>query len=152
MPARICGTTHLPSAKGVKAVPPGTPPFVNAQKVAPCAGELRDKTSSALMLEAELLIVMAGSGLMFRFEPEGQEEMKPAARVKTFCTPRGVSNADGTATALAAVRMNVWWRASTVTISAATVRIAGLETKGAAPRYLEQVSGRPRGKLSGYIR
>jgi hypothetical protein len=107
IPARICGTAHLPLAKGVKAVPPGTPPFVNAQKVAPCAGELRDKTSSALMLDAELLIVIAGSGLMFRFEPAGQEVMKPAARVKTFCTPRGVSNADGTATALAAVRMNV---------------------------------------------
>jgi hypothetical protein len=84
-------------------------------------------------------MVMAVRGLMFRFEPSGQEEMKPAARVKTFWTPRGVSKGDGTATALEAVRMKVWWRASTVTISAAIVRILGSDTSGAAPRYLRWI-------------
>jgi len=37
IPARICGTTHCPFVKGAKAVPPGTPPFVKAQNVAPVA-------------------------------------------------------------------------------------------------------------------
>lgn len=60
--------------------------------------------------------------------------MKGAAREKTLRIPRGVSKAEGTAETLDAVRMNVWWRDSTVTISAATVRIALLWTKGAAPR------------------
>jgi hypothetical protein len=46
-------------------------------------------------------------GVIFRFEPDGQDEMKPAARVKTLRTPRGVSNGDGTATTLDAVRMKV---------------------------------------------
>lgn len=71
---------------------------------------------------------------MARLEPSGQESMKPAARVKTERIPRGVSKAEGTAATLEAVRMNVWWRDSTVTISAATVRIPGALTRGAAPR------------------
>lgn len=78
--------------------------------------------------------MIAAKGWTLRFEPSGQEVMKPAAREKTERTPRGVSNAEGTAAVLDAVRMNVWWRASTVTISAATVRIDGVVISGAAPR------------------
>ncbi len=51
--------------------------------------------------------VSAGKGVTARFEPDGQEEMKPAARVKTARMPRGVSNADGIAAALDAVLIKV---------------------------------------------
>jgi len=53
---------------------------------------------------------------MLRREPGGHESTKPTAREKTERGPRGVSKAEGTAAALTAVRMKVWWRASTVTI------------------------------------
>lgn len=141
IPARISGTTHWPFAKGVKAVPPGTPPLVNAQNVAPEAVVLNWRTSSALIPEAEFVIVIEGFAAILRFEPVGQDVMKPAARVKTFFTSSGVSKADGTAATLEAARMKVWWRASTVTISAATVKTAGLDTSGAAPRYLHWIRG-----------
>lgn len=81
-------------------------------------------------------MVRAGNGVMARLEPDGQESMKPAAREKTARIPRGVSKAEGIAAAWEAIRMNVWWRASTVTISAATVRMPADLTRGAAARYL----------------
>jgi len=56
---------------------------------------------------AEFVIVIGGLAAMLRFEPVGQEVMKPAARVKTFWTPRGVSKADGTAAMFDTVRMKV---------------------------------------------
>ena len=56
---------------------------------------------------AEFVIVMGGLAIMLRFEPVGQEVMKPAARVKTFMTSRGVSNADGTAAIFDTVRIKV---------------------------------------------
>ena len=73
---------------------------------------------------------------MARLEPEGQDDMNAEASVKTERTPRGVSKAEGMAADFVAVRMKVWWRDSTVTICAATERMAVLFTKGAAPRYL----------------
>jgi hypothetical protein len=54
------------------------------------------------------VMVMAGKGWIARLDPEGQEVMKPAARVKTDRTPSGVSKAEGMAADLEAVRMNVW--------------------------------------------
>jgi hypothetical protein len=93
--------------KGVKAVPPGTPPLVNAQNVAPVAVVLNCRTVSAVIPVAEFVMVIAGLAMILRFEPLGHEVMKPAARVKTFLTPRGVSKADGTARTLDAVRMKV---------------------------------------------
>lgn len=80
--------------------------------------------------------MIAAKGWTLRFEPSGQEVMKPAAREKTERTPRGVSNAEGTAAEREAERMKVWWRASTVTIEAATERMEGVFIRGAAPRYL----------------
>jgi hypothetical protein len=77
---------------------------------------------------------------MARLEPEGQDDMNAEARVKTERTPRGVSKGEGTAADFVAVRMKVWWRDSTVTICAATERMAELFTKGAAPRYLSSMS------------
>lgn len=87
--------------------------------------------------------MIAGKGVMARLEPEGQDDMNAEARVKTERTPRGVSKAEGMAADFVAVRMKVWWRDSTVTICAATVRMAGLFTKGAAPRYLSSMSAYP---------
>jgi len=52
-------------------------------------------------------MVRAGKGVMARLEPAGHEEMKPAARVKTARIPSGVSNAEGMAATLEAVRMKV---------------------------------------------
>jgi hypothetical protein len=52
-------------------------------------------------------MVMGGLATILRFEPLGHEVMKPAARVNTFLTPRGVSKADGTAEILDAVRIKV---------------------------------------------
>ena len=75
-----------------------------------------------------------GKGVILRLEPSGQELMKPAAREKTARMSRGVSKAAGMAMALDAVRMRVWWRASIVTMLAATERMAGSLTRGAAPR------------------
>lgn len=46
-------------------------------------------------------------GVTARLEPSGQDAMNPAARLKTERTPRGVSNADGTAITWEAARMNV---------------------------------------------
>ena len=71
-----------------------------------------------------------------RFEPDGQDVMNAEARLKTLRMPSGVSKGDGAAGALEAMRRKVWCRDSTVTISAATVRMALDETRGAAPRYL----------------
>lgn len=51
--------------------------------------------------------VNAGNGAMAKFDPTGQEERKPSARVKTARMPSGVSNADGIAADLEAVRINV---------------------------------------------
>ena len=82
------------------------------------------------------VMVSAGNGVTARLDPVGQEEINPAARVKRARMPRGVSKADGIAAAFDAVRINVWWRASTVTISAATVKNPGVLTRGAAARYL----------------
>jgi hypothetical protein len=48
--------------------------------------------------------------------------------------------------------MKVWWRASTVTISAATVKIPGLETRGAAPRYLSGFRRRASRGILDYLR
>jgi hypothetical protein len=53
------------------------------------------------------VIVSAGNGVTARLDPVGQEEMKPAARLKTARMPRGVSKADGIAAALDAVRIKV---------------------------------------------
>jgi hypothetical protein len=80
------------------------------------------------------VIVIAANGVTAKLEPEGQEEMNPAAREKTERIPRGVSKAEGTAIALEATRINVECRASTVTISAATTRLDAVVIKGAAPR------------------
>jgi hypothetical protein len=92
--------------------------------------------------------------MMARLEPEGQDDMNAEARVKTERTPRGVSKAEGMAADFVAVRMKVWWRDSTVTICAATERMAGLFTKGAAPRYLSSMSAYPpfRGEEEGLRR
>jgi hypothetical protein len=53
------------------------------------------------------VIVSAGNGVTARLDPVGQEEMKPAARLKTARMPRGVSKADGIAAAFDAVRIKV---------------------------------------------
>ena len=58
-------------------------------------------------LDAPAAMVTVGKGVITKFEPEGQEEMKPAARVKTDRMPSGVSKAEGTAAAFEATRMNV---------------------------------------------
>lgn len=88
-------------------------------------------TAAAL---TSLVRATEGKGVTARLEPVGHEAMKPAARVKTERTPRGVSKAEGMAVILEAARMKVWWRASTVTISAAVVRMLLDWTRGAAPR------------------
>lgn len=127
--------------KGVKAVPPGSPPLVKAQKVPPVAAVLSSTfPPGRLAALRSPVAVTAANGVIFRLDPSGQEVMKGAAREKTDRTPRGVSNGEGTATILEAARMNVWWRASTVRISPAVVRIAGDLSRGAAPRYLKDVS------------
>jgi hypothetical protein len=139
IPLKFSGTTHPPLVKGANAVPPGVPPFTNPQNVALVAVEVSFISDpAAAAAGAPAAIVSAGKGVMRRFDPEGHDLMNPAARVKTARMPRGVSKGEGTAATLEAVRMNVWWRASTVTISAATVRIAGFLTRGAAPRYLHK--------------
>lgn len=51
--------------------------------------------------------VKAANGVMARLDPDGQDEIKPAARVKTARIPRGVSKADGMAACFEAVRMKV---------------------------------------------
>jgi hypothetical protein len=53
------------------------------------------------------VIVSAENGVTARLDPVGQEEMKPAARLKTARIPRGVSKADGIAAAFDAVRIKV---------------------------------------------
>jgi hypothetical protein len=52
-------------------------------------------------------IVSVGKAVILRFEFVGQELMRGAASEKTERTPSGVSNADGMAAALEAMRMNV---------------------------------------------
>lgn len=137
-PANPSGIVHPPAAKAVKAVPPVCPPLVNAQNV-PVVAALTSLICcpAATVACAPGAMVRAENGVMARLEPLGQDVMKPAASVKTERIPRGVSKAEGMAAALEAVRMKVWWRASTVTISAATVRTAGEVRRGAAPRYAE---------------
>jgi hypothetical protein len=51
--------------------------------------------------------VMVGNGVIARLDPWGQDSINPAARVNTERTPSGVSNADGIALTLLAVRMKV---------------------------------------------
>lgn len=109
-PARPAGTTQALFVKAVKAVPPAWPAFVNAQNVAPVAVLLSAKLWPAVKVAVALTpapIVRAGNAVMARLEPEGQDEMNPAARVKTLRTPRGVSKGDGMAAALEAMRMKV---------------------------------------------
>lgn len=140
-PAKSCGTVQAPPVNGTNAVPPNCPAFVNAQNVAPVAvldnARLWPAVKAAVALPAPAAMVTAGNPVIAKLDPVGHEEMKPAARVKTLRTPRGVSNGDGMAAALEATRMNVWWRASIVTIEAATLKIAGLFSSGAAPRYAD---------------
>jgi hypothetical protein len=85
--------------------------LTNAQLVAPVAVEVTAKLVPAAMVAggaaAPAVIVRAGKGVIARLEPAGQDEMKPAARVKTARMPRGVSNAEGMAAAFEAVRMKV---------------------------------------------
>ena len=133
-PANPWGTVHAPFANGVKAVPPVCPPFVNAQAVAPCAVVVNCNVEPGVTASLAVVSVTAGNGVTAKLDPCGQEEMNGAARENTLRIPRGVSKAEGTADTFDAVRMNVWWRDSTVTISAATVRTALLLIKGAAPR------------------
>lgn len=59
------------------------------------------------MALAAVVEVMAGKGLMARFDPSGQAVMKGAAREKTARVPRGVSKGFGTAATLVRVRMRV---------------------------------------------
>lgn len=100
IPLKFSGTAQPPLVNGTKMVPPGAPPLVKAQKLAPDADVLSCKvTPMATAFAAGEDMVMGGNGVMARFEPVGQESMKPAARVKTLRIPRGVSNALGTATA-----------------------------------------------------
>lgn len=75
--------------------------------MAPVAVVLTWSLASALISAAAVVLVIAGKALIWRFEPVGQEVMKPAAREKTLRTPRGVSKAEGTAADLDAVRMKV---------------------------------------------
>jgi hypothetical protein len=106
-PFKICGTTHAVPSNAANAVPPGTPPFVNAQKVAPVAVLATASLASALISAAAVVEVMAGNGVILRLEPSGHDVMKGAARLKTERGPRGVSNGEGTATALEATRIKV---------------------------------------------
>ena len=109
-PAKFWGTVQAPFTNGEKAAPPGWPPLVNAQKAAPVAVVLSWRTEPAAIAEVDWLgsvMVIAGKAVMARLEPVGQESMNPAARVKTLRIPSGVSNAEGTAATLEAVRMKV---------------------------------------------
>lgn len=108
-PAKLGGTVQAPFANEVNAAPPGRPPLTNAQPVAPVAVDESWTVDPAVTAPAgaPAVMVRAGKGVMARLEPAGQEEMKPAARVKTARIPSGVSNADGIAATLDAVRMNV---------------------------------------------
>jgi len=101
---------HPPAVKTVKAAPPAIPPLTKAQFVAPVATVVSWMTVPAAtfcMAVAPPVAVRAANGVTAKFEPVGQELMKPAARVKTARIPSGVSNADGIAVALEAVRMKV---------------------------------------------
>lgn len=122
---------------------------MNAHAVAPAAVDfsVSDCPAARDWFGDVEFMVMAGNGVIARLEPAGQELMKALASVKTERTPRGVSKAEGMACALVAVRMKVWWRASTVTIWAATERIARDLTSGAAPRYLQD--GASKGAILG---
>jgi len=100
--------------KGTNAAPPGCPPLTNAHEVAPVAVVLTWTVVPAAIVPlaedagaAPAVMVNAGNGVIAKFDPDGQEEMNPAARVKTARIPRGVSKADGMAACLAAVRMKV---------------------------------------------
>jgi len=107
-PARISPGIRQPLlSMATNAVPPGKPPFVNAQNVAPEADVETCRTVFTLMSAVGVVEFIDGKGVMLRFEPDGHEVMKPAARVKTLRTSNGVSKAEGTATALDAERMKV---------------------------------------------
>lgn len=97
---------------GVKAAPPGWPPLTNAHEVAPVAVVLTwTEVPAAIVPAADAgapaVMDKAENGVMAKLDPDGQEEMKPAARVKTPRMPSGVSKADGIAAVLEAVRMKV---------------------------------------------
>lgn len=49
-----------------------------------------------------------GNGVIFRFDPSGQEDIRGAASENTERTPRGVSNAEGMAADFERVRIRVW--------------------------------------------
>lgn len=92
----------------MKAVPPGSPPLVKAQKVPPvaavCSSTFPPGRAAALTSPVE---VTAANGVILRLDPSGQEVIKGAAREKTDRIPRGVSKGDGTAVILEAARMKV---------------------------------------------
>lgn len=67
--------------------------------------------------------------------PVSHPEMNGPAIAKTSCGSRGRSKAVGIDVASFKTLRMVWWRASTVTIDAAAVRMVGSETRCAAPRY-----------------
>lgn len=105
---------QAPLVKGVNAAPPGSPPFKKAQLVPPVAAVVTWTAVPAAITPfvaagaaAPAAMVRAGNGVIARLDPVGQEEMNPAARVKTARMPRGVSKADGIAAAFEAVRMKV---------------------------------------------
>jgi len=97
----------------VKAAPPGWPPLTNAHEVAPVAIVLTWIEVPAAIVPlapsagAPTVKVKGENGVTARLDPDGQEEMNPAARVKTPRIPSGVSKADGMAAVLEAVRMKV---------------------------------------------
>lgn len=62
-------------------------------------------------------------------------EMNPPAIARTSWGRRGKSNDVGIAVPSLRTLSIVWWRASMVTIEAASVRTTGSEMKCAAPRY-----------------
>ena len=101
--------------KGTKAAPPAWPPLTKAHELAPVAVVVTaTEVPAAIVPFAEAagavapgVIVNAANGVIAKFDPEGQDEMKPAARVKTARMPRGVSKAEGIAACFEAVRMKV---------------------------------------------
>ncbi len=105
-PARFWGTTQ-PAAwsKGEKTVPPGMPPVVKAQCVAPAAASLWSWTvapAATAVALAPAAMERVGKAVRIRFEPSGQLVMKGAASEKTCLGDRGVSKAWGTAMPLLA--------------------------------------------------
>lgn len=64
------------------------------------AVSLEDEDDGEVMLRG-------ANGVMARLDPEGHDEINPAARVNTDRIPRGVSKAEGTAATCDAARTNV---------------------------------------------